>query len=78
MHFGGGHIGVPVGDRTNARPGMQVHTGQSERRRNQRAGSLAIGPESLPILVKLGIKAAGTPARQDLLDSSDVRAKEVR
>src|SRR6516162_4878192 len=61
MHFCRAHIGVPVGHRPEARPGVKVYSSQAVGRWNQRAGPLSVGSETLPIFIKLRIKTARPP-----------------
>jgi hypothetical protein len=51
MHLAYANIGVPVRNRTEAGPRVQVRAGQTESRRDERSRLLAIGPKSFAVLV---------------------------
>ena len=77
VHLGHPDVGVPVGDRSEAGPGGEVHAGQAERRRDQRSRLLAVGAKGLAILVQKRVVAARSPAGEHLLHGFDVDAKEI-
>src|SRR5215467_546448 len=77
VHLANPDIGVPVGDRSESGPGMQIHTGKAEGRRDQRTGLLAIGTKGFAILVQFSIEAARPPTGENLLNRVDIDAKQV-
>src|SRR5262245_40514067 len=56
---------------------MQIHSGQSERGRNECSGLFAVRTKGLAVLVQFRVEAAGPPAREDLFDSVDVNTEEI-
>src|SRR5579864_284995 len=56
---------------------MQIHTRQAKCRRDQSASSLAVGAESLSVLVQLRVKTAGAPARKNFLESRYIDTKQI-
>ena len=77
VHLGSRDIGVPIGDRSEAGPGGEVHAGQAERGRDERSRLLAVGAKGLAVLVELRVVAARAPAGENLLHGFDIDAKEV-
>src|SRR5258706_6622174 len=57
VHLRHGDPGVPVRHRAEARPGVEIHSGEAERGRNQRARLPAVWPEGLAVLVEYGVEA---------------------
>src|SRR6266705_3628259 len=64
VHLRHGDVGVPVRHRAEARPRVEVHAGEAERGRNQRARLPAVRTEGFAVLVELGVEAPGAPAVQ--------------
>src|SRR5438876_1200107 len=77
VHLGRANVRVPVGDRAEPGPRVQVDAREAEGRWNERPGLLAIRPERLPVLVKLGVEAARPPACEHRLDGREIDAKEI-
>src|SRR3989441_4502791 len=70
-------VRVPVGDRAEPGPRVQVDAREAEGRWDQRPGLLPIRPERLPVLVELCVEAARPPAREHRLDGREIDAKEI-
>ena len=51
MHLAYANISIPVWNRAEAGPCVQVHAGQTESRRDQGSRLFAIGPKSFAVLV---------------------------
>src|SRR3989454_4135985 len=77
MHLGRANVRVPVGDRAEPGPRVQVDAGEAEGRRDERPGLLPVRPERLPVLVELCVEAARPPAREHRLDGCEIDAKEI-
>src|SRR5437667_7854339 len=77
VHLGRANVRVPVGDRAEPGPRVQVDAREAEGRWNERPGLLAVRPERLPVLVKLGVEAARPPACEHRLDGREIDAKEI-
>ena len=77
MHLGTRDVGIPVGDRSAAGPGGEVHAGEAERGRDERPCLLSVGAKGLAILVEFGVVAARSPARENLFYGLDINAEEV-
>src|SRR5207248_11382925 len=56
---------------------MQVNAGKTESRGKHRRAGLAIGPESLSILIQLGVVLAGAPTVEHFFDGGAVDAEEL-
>src|SRR2546425_270812 len=77
VHLGRANVRVPVGDRAEPGPRVQVDAREAEGRWDQRPGLLPIRPERLPVLVELCVEAARPPAREHRLDGREIDAKEI-
>jgi hypothetical protein len=77
VHLGLRYVGIPVGHGPEAGPGAEVHAGEAERRRNERARLLSVRAEGLAILVEDRVVAARSPAREHLLHGGLVDPEEV-
>ena len=77
VHLCARNVGVPVGDRPEAGPGGQVHTGQAERGRDERSRLLSVGVKGLAVFVQFRVVATGPSAGENLLYGVDIDAKEV-
>src|SRR6188472_2185863 len=74
VHLGDRDVGVPVGDRAEARERAEVHSGEPERGRNEGSRGLAVRLHRLSVLVELRVVEAGAPAAQHRPDGRFVDA----
>src|SRR5437867_11008198 len=74
VHLGRANVRVPVGDRAEPGPRMQVDTCEAEGRWDERPGLLPIRPERFPVLVKLCVEAARPPACEHRLNGREIDA----
>src|SRR5205807_2447770 len=65
LHFQISDKGVPIGNRTPARVGMEIDASQAKGRGNQSGRRLAVRSKRLPIQQQGGIELARSPAKQD-------------
>src|SRR5438552_3391087 len=77
VHLGRANVRVPVGDRAEPSPRVQVDAREAEGRWEKRSGLLPIRPERLPVLVKLCVEAARPPAREHCFDRREIDAQEI-
>src|SRR5439155_1031674 len=77
VHLGRANVRVPVGDRAEPSPRVQVDAREAEGRWEKRSGLLPIRPERLPVLVKLCVEAARPPAREHCFDRREIDTKEI-
>ena len=77
MHLGPSNISIPVRNRSETSPSVQVHTRQPKSRWNQCACLPAIGPHCFAIFVDLCVEPTGSPAAEDLLQSRFIDAKKI-
>ncbi len=67
VHLENRDEGIPIGNASPARVGVQVHAGQAERGGNERRGGLAVGPERLAVQEQLGVELPRAPAGEHLV-----------
>src|SRR5581483_1174318 len=75
--LGHGDVSVPVRDRARPGPSVQVHPGEAEGRRNQRARPSSIRPQALAVLVEPRVVAARTPAGEHFLHRGLVDLEKI-
>jgi hypothetical protein len=78
VHLEIGDEGVPVRDRTPAGPGVQVHSGETEGRRDERGRGLSVRPEPFPVQEDLGVELARSPPEEHLAQRVLRHAEESR
>src|SRR5215831_6936449 len=77
MHLAYADISVPVRNRAEAGPSVQIHAGQTESGRDKGSCLPAIGPKSFAVLVQFRIEAARPPARENLFHSVGIDAEKI-
>src|SRR5215813_2421155 len=77
VHFGSANVSVPVGHGPEPGPGVKIHSSQAISRRNQSAGTLSVGSETLAVFIKFRVKTAGAPTAENLLHSGYVHSQQV-
>src|SRR5581483_5521703 len=75
--LGHGDVSVPLRDRARPGPSVQVHPGEAEGRRNQRARPSSIRPQALAVLVEPRVVAARTPAGEHFLHRGLVDLEKI-
>jgi len=66
MHLKNRDERVPLCNRAPSRPRMQIHTGQSKRRRNQDCGSFSVWTKCFAVQEQLCIEMSSAPAVEHL------------
>src|SRR5262249_58569891 len=75
--LGRADISVPIGNRTETGPGVQIHAGQAKGWWNECTSLLAVGTQSFAVFVQFCIEAAGTPSGENLLHGLSIDAEEI-
>jgi hypothetical protein len=78
MHLENGDERVPVRDRAPPGPRMEIDSGQSQSRRDQRGRRLAVRSKGFPVREQLRVEFARSPAVQDLPHGRVVGVEEPR
>src|ERR1700730_12899192 len=66
VHLRNGHVGVPVGNGTPARPGVITHTSQAEGGREEGGSRLAVRSKSFAVVYQFRVIFARPPGGERL------------